>query len=123
MNTEVGVIIDDKTVAQVIEKDIRRDMANQNSWTIAKRKQLPVISHFSGLLANIIKLVPIVDIWPFTYSGSFELKPGKTALEPSNKDFYSNYKYTGPFPDVQLTEKEIKARLIKTFLGPMQPLL
>ena len=123
LNTEVGVIIDDKTVAQVIEKDIRRDMANQNSWTIAKRKQLPVISHFSGLLANIIKLVPIVDIWPFTYSGSFELKPGKTALEPSNKDFYSNYKYTGPFPDVQLTEKEIKARLIKTFLGPMQPLL
>jgi len=123
LNTEVGVIIDDKTVAQVIEKDIRRDMANQNSWTVAKRKQLPVISHFSGLLANIMKLVPIIDIWPFTYSGSFELKPGKTALEPTDKDFYSNYKYAGPFPDVQLTEKEIKARLIKTFLGPMQPLL
>ena len=123
LNTEVGVIIDDKTVAQAIEKDIRRDMANQNSWTIAKRKQLPVISHFSGLLANIIKLVPIVDIWPFTYSGSFELKPGKTALEPTDKNFYNDYKYAGPFPDVQLTEKEIKARLIKTFLGPIQPLL
>ena len=123
LNTEVGVIIDDKIVAQAIEKDIRRDMANQNSWTIAKRKQLPVISHFNGLLANIIKLVPIVDIWPFTYSGSFELKPGKTALEPTDKDFYNDYKYAGPFPDVQLTEKEIKARLIKTFLGPMQPLL
>jgi len=123
LNTEVGVIIDDKIVAGVIEKDIRRDMANQNSWTIAKRKQPPVISHFSGLLANIVGLVPIIDIWPFTYSGSFELKPGKTAVPVLDKDFYSNYKYVGPFPNVQLTEKEIKARLIKTFLGPIQPLL
>lgn len=123
LNTEVGVIIDDKIVAGVIEKDIRRDMADQNSWTIAKRKQTPVISHFSGLLANIMELVPIIDIWPFTYSGSFELKPGKTALPYFDKDFYNNYKYVGPFPDVQLTEKEIKARLIKTFLGPIQPLL
>jgi len=123
LNTEVGVIIDDKAVAQAIEADIRRDMANQNSWTVAKRKQLPVISHFSELLSNIMDFVPIVDIWPFTYSGSFELKPGKAALEPSNKDFYNNYKYFGPFPDVQLIEKEVKARLIKTFMGPIQPLL
>ncbi len=123
LNTEVGVIIDDKIVAGVIEKDIRRDMANQNSWTIAKRKQLPIISHFSGLLANIMRLAPIIDIWPFTYSGSFELKPGKTAVPVFDKDFYNNYKYAGPFPDAQLTEKEIKARLIKTFLGPIQPLL
>jgi len=123
LNTEVGVIIDDKIVAIAIEGDIRRDMATQNSWTIAKRKQPPVISHFSGLLANIMELVPIVDIWPFTYSGSFELKPGKTAISFFNKGFYSNYRYAGPFPDVQLTEKEIKARLIKTFLGPIQPLL
>ena len=123
LNTEVGVIIEDKIVAEVIEKDIRRDMANQNSWTIAKRKQPPVISHFSGLLTTIMRLVPIIDIWPFTYSGSFELKPGKTAVPFFDKDFYNNYKYVGPFPNAQLTEKEIKARLIKTFLGPMQPLL
>lgn len=123
LNTEVGIIIDDKIVAAAIEKDIRRDMANQNSWTIAKRKQPPIISHFSGLLANIMGLIPIIDIWPFTYSGSFELKPGKTAVAFFDKDFYNNYKYVGPFPDVQLTEKEIKTRLIKTFLGPIQPLL
>lgn len=123
LNTEVGVIIEDKTVASVIEKDIRRDMADQNSWTIAKRKQPPIISHFSGLLSNIVGLIPIVDIWPFTYSGSFQLKPGKSVLLPSDKDFYKDYKYFGPFPDVQLTEKEIKARLIKTFLGSIEPLI
>lgn len=123
LNTETSVIIDDKIVAQIIEKDIRRDMANQNSWTIAKRKQPPIISHFSGLLASIIKLAPIIDVWPFTYSGSFELKAGKPPVPSFNKNFYDNYKYAGPFPDVQLTEKEIKARLIKTFFGPTQPLL
>ena len=123
LNTEVGVIIDDKAVAQAVEEDIRRDMANHNSWVVAKRKQPPVISHFSGLISNIMDFVPIVDIWPFTYSGSFELKPGKTAVESFDKDFYNDYKYAGPFPDVQLTEKEIKARLIKTFMGPIQPLL
>jgi len=123
LNTEVGVIIDDKTVAEVIEKDIRRDMANQNSWTIAKQQRMPVASDLNNLLSNLLHLIPIIDIWPFTYSGSFELKPGKTAIPCLDKGFYTNYKYAGPFPDVQLTEKEIKARLIKTFLGSMQPLL
>lgn len=123
LNTEVGVIIEDETVASAIEKDIRRDMADQNSWTIAKRKQPPIISHFSGLLSNIVGLIPIVDIWPFTYSGSFQLKPGKNVLLPSDKDFYKDYKYFGPFPDVQLSEKEIKTRLIKTFLGSIEPLI
>ncbi len=71
LNTEVGVIIDDKTVAEVIEKDIRRDMANQNSWTIAKQQRMPVASDLNNLLSNLLHLIPIIDIWPFTYSGSF----------------------------------------------------
>jgi len=97
LNTEVGVIIEDKIVAQAIEKDIRRDMATGNSWVIAKRKQPPIISHFSGLLANIMQFIPIVDIWPFTYSGSFQLKPGKTAALPSDKDFIKIISILGHF--------------------------
>jgi len=123
LNTESGIIIDDEKLAQDIEDDIRRDMANQNSWTIARRKQLPVVAQFSGLLANVMRLVPIIDIWPFTYSGSFELKDGEQAVPFFHEDFYQRYEYIGPFPKVQLTEKEIKARLIKSFLGPMQPLI
>jgi len=123
LNTESGIIIDDEKLARDIEDDIRRDMANQNSWTIAKRKQLPVIDQFSGLLSSVMKLVPVIDIWPFTYSGSFELKPGEQAVPSFHEDFYQRYKYMGPFPKVQMTEKEIKARLIKSFLGPMQPLI
>jgi cardiolipin synthase C len=123
LNTEVALIIDDETVAREITQDIERAMANQNSWTIAKRKQLPVISHFSGLLSTIIELVPLIDIWPFTYSGSYELKEGKSAVPFLNESFYDNYTYVGPFPGVELSEREIKARLIKAFFGVAEPLI
>lgn len=123
LNTEVGIIIEDEAVAKEVEQDIRRDMASQNSWTIAKRKQMPLMSHFSGLISNIMAIVPIVDVWPFTYSGSYELKEGKRAVPFFDKDFYDSYRYVGPFPEVKLTDKEIKARLIKSFLGTVQPLI
>ncbi|MFH1772305.1 MAG: phospholipase D family protein [Candidatus Omnitrophota bacterium] len=123
LNTEVGLIVDDERIAQAVEADIRRDMANQNSWTIGKRKEIPVISHFSGLLGNIVRAIPVFDLWPFTYSGSFELKDGKEKLPFFHEDFYENYNYVGPFPGVHLTEKEIKARLIKAFFGPVEPLI
>ncbi len=123
LNTEVGLVISDHKVALVIEKSIRRDMANQNSWTIGKRKKVPMISWFSGIIDDIIKIIPIIDVWPFTYSGSFELKPEKQPVPFYHKDFYKHYNYAGPFPEAKLTERKIKARLIKSFLGPMQPLI
>ena len=123
LNTEIGLIIDDETVARAVEKDIQRDMASRNSWTIGKRGELPFISHFSGLLGSIMQIIPFVDIWPFSYSGSFELKAGKQEVPFYHEDFYDHYNYVGPFPEVELTDKEIKARLIKTFLGPVEPLI
>jgi phosphatidylserine/phosphatidylglycerophosphate/cardiolipin synthase-like enzyme len=123
LNTEVGLIIYDHKVALAIEEGIRRDMANQNSWTIGKRKKVPVISHFSGIMDDIMKIIPIIDVWPFTYSGSFELKPEKQPVPFYHEDFYDHYKYVGPFPGAKLTKREIKTRLIKGFLGPIQPLI
>jgi len=123
LNTEVGLIIYDNNVALAIEESIRRDMANQNSWTIGKRKKVPVTSRFSGIMDDIMKIIPIIDIWPFTYSGSFELKPEKQPVPFYHKDFYDHYKSVGPFPGAKLSKKEIKVRLIKSFLGPAQPLI
>ncbi|MCP4256729.1 MAG: phospholipase D family protein [Planctomycetes bacterium] len=123
LNTEGGLIIYDKKVAMAIEEDIRRDMANQNSWTIGKRKEPPMISHFSGIIDDIMKIIPIIDVWPFVYSGSFELKPEKKPVPYYYKEFYDHYKYVGPFPEAKLSEREIKARLIKSFMGPIQPLI
>jgi phosphatidylserine/phosphatidylglycerophosphate/cardiolipin synthase-like enzyme len=123
LNTEVGLIIYDNNVALAIEESIRRDMANQNSWTIGKRKKVPVTSRFSGIIDDIIRIIPIIDIWPFAYTGSFELKPGKQPVPFYHKDFYDHYKYAGEFPGAKLSKRRIKARLIKSFLGPMQPLI
>jgi phosphatidylserine/phosphatidylglycerophosphate/cardiolipin synthase-like enzyme len=123
LNTEVGLIIYDNNVALAVEESIRRDMANQNSWTIGKRKKVPVTSWFSGIIDDIMKIIPIIDVWPFTYSGSFELKPEKPPVPFYHKDFYDHYNYAGPFPGAKLTRRKIKTRLIKGFLGPIQPLI
>ena len=123
LNTEAGLIIYDHKVALAIEEGIRRDMANQNSWAIGKRKKLPVTSWFSGTIDDIMKIIPIIDIWPFTYFGSFELKPEKQTVPFYHKDFYDHYNYAGPFQEAKLTGREIKARLIKGFLGPIQPFI
>lgn len=123
LNTEVGLIIYDHKVALAVEESIRRDMANQNSWTIGKRKKVPVTSRFSGIIDDIMKIIPIIDVWPFTYTGSFELKPEKQSVPFYHKDFYDHYKYVGEFPGAKLSKRKIKAKLIKSFLGPMQPLI
>ncbi|MFC1698730.1 phospholipase D family protein [Candidatus Omnitrophota bacterium] len=123
LNTEVGVIIYDAQVAQVIEQDIRRDMANHNSWTIAKRRNVPIGSFVGEALGTVVDSVPIVKVWPFTYSGSYELREGKEAVSIFHDDFYNHYKYVGPFPGVQGTGKEIEARLLKAFFGPIEPLI
>jgi cardiolipin synthase C len=123
LNTEAAIIIDNEQVAKDVDDDIRRDIGKGNSWTIGKRKQLPVVSHFSGLISGVMEMVPVVDIWPFTYSGSYELKADKEALPFFDKDFYDHYDYVGPFPKVELSEKEIKARLIKSFFGPVESLI
>ncbi len=123
LNTEVGLIIYDNNVALAVEESICRDMANQNSWTIGKRKKVPVTSRFSGIIDDIIRIIPIIDIWPFAYTGSFELKPGKQPVPFYHKDFYDHYKYAGEFPGAKLSKRKITARLIKGFLGPIQPLI
>lgn len=123
LNTEVGVIIHDTRVAKTIEDDIRQDMSNDNSWTVAKRKKRPIRSFISGTLGAVVEALPIINIWPFTYSGSYELKDGKKPISIFSKDFYNSYKYVGPFPGVSGTGKEIEARLMKAFWGPIEPLI
>jgi len=123
LNTEVGVIIYDEKVARAVEKNIRRDMSDANSWTVARRKKPPLRSFVSETLGAVVEAVPVVNIWPFTYSGSYELKEGKKPVSIFRKDFYDHYKYVGPFPGVSGTGKEIEARLMKAFLGPIEGLI
>jgi len=123
LNTEVGLIIWDRKVAQAIKDNILRDMAPQNSWTIGKRKEVPLISFFSGLLGDALRRVPFVDIWPFRYTASFKLKKGKTIVPFYDEKFYENYISVGSFPDVALSLREIEIRLLKAFTGVVMPII
>jgi len=123
LNTEVGLIIWDKEVARAIKDNILRDMAPQNSWTIGKRKEVPLISSFSGVLGDILQHVPVVDVWPFRYTASFKLKEGKEIVPFHNDSFYENYMSVGSFPDVRFSLREIEIRLLKAFTGVVMPII
>jgi phosphatidylserine/phosphatidylglycerophosphate/cardiolipin synthase-like enzyme len=119
LNTEAGVIIYDEKIAKDVAQDILQDMAPQNSWTIGKRLNVPLVSYFSGILEDIINIVPFLDIWPFSYSASFQLKPGMSEVPFYHNDFYNNYRSVGPFPDVQGPTKAIETMLFKAFFGKL----
>lgn len=124
LNTEAGLIIYDERVARDVADDILRDIAPQNSWTIGRQKKMPVIAHFSGVLEDILRIVPIVDVWPFSYATSFELLPGKQPLPFNHQEFYKHYKAVGDFPDMEGSPKSIRARLFKALFGKVtEPLL
>ena len=73
-------------------------------------------------MEGIFALVPFANIWPFTYSTSYELRDGGVEMPISAEDFHKNYKTAGQFPGTGMTPKAIKTQLTKTFLGPAQPL-
>ena len=124
LNTEAGLLIDSEQLAQDVAADILRAIAPQNSWTIGKHKKPPVVAQFSGILWAILRFIPIADIWPYTYSSSFELIQGKEELPFYHQDFYKHYKHVGLFPDMEGTPKSIKTRLFRAFFSKTtEPLL
>lgn len=123
LNTEASVIINSKQITTILANNINLDISPQNSWVIAKRNKKLPIAILHGLIYDISKLIPLIDVWPYTYAGCFELKPNKHVVATNHKDFYSNYDYVGPFPEVALSLKEAKARITKAFLGSAEPLI
>jgi len=117
LNTEAGLLIDDQILAQDVARDILMAMAPQNSWTIGKHKKPPVVAQLSETLGGILRFIPFADIWPYTYSTSFELFQGKKELPFYHKDFYQHYKDVGLFPDVEGTPKSIKTRLFRALFS------
>lgn len=123
LNTEAGVLIEDGRMASVVRDYILRDASPQNSWTIGKRKNVPLVSSFSRILESVFRLIPIANIWPFQYSTSFELRDGSDAVPFYSDDFYQNYKAVGDFPKAGMSSKAVKTRLVKAFFGPAEPIM
>ncbi len=124
LNTEVGLLIEDKQVAAMLRKSILRDCDPGNSWVIAKKLMPLGLDKVNALFQGISGLSPI-DIWPVRNTSSFELIPGKTPLSPDHPEFYANYRDAGSFPGAPagLSRKELNTRVYKAIGGLATPLL
>lgn len=125
LNTEVGLVIEDKQFAAMVKKSIKKDMLPQNSWVIAKNKYPIGLGVPNAILGALSRLLPIVDPWPLRYAGSYNLKENKIPLDPGHENFYEHYEYVGNFPDVPIERggKVIGTVTTKTLFGFVKPLL
>ena len=123
LNTESGFIIYDREFAAKLTTSIELDMLAENSWLVAAKEHIPFFSHVSGFFAAISRKLPIFDIWPFRYSTSYELLPGKEPVPRDHPDFFEHYKAVGNFPDVDLPLKQIQTLIISAFGGFAEPIM
>ena len=86
-------------------------------------QKLPVWAQLSGAAEEVSSWVSFLNIWPFTYTSSFELKPGATEVPYYDDDFYENYSDVGQFPEANASTKALKTRLTKAFFGPVEPII
>ncbi len=122
-NTEVALVIWDRSVAVTLKNHILRDAAPQNSYFIAKQLQVPIISYFSGLLGNLSRALPFFDLWPFRYTTSYELRAGKMPVPREHPRFYEHYRNMGAFPGINLSIRAMEARLLTAMGGFLAPIL
>ncbi|MBT6584658.1 MAG: phospholipase D family protein [Gammaproteobacteria bacterium] len=123
LNTEAGVIIRDPEFYELVESNIELKITARNAWSTGPRKTIPVIGFFNSIIEDTFALIPFANLWPFTYSTSYELREGGVEMPISAEDFHKNYKSVGQFPGTKVTPKAVKTRLTKAFLGPAQPII
>ncbi|HXH01338.1 MAG TPA: phospholipase D-like domain-containing protein, partial [Xanthomonadaceae bacterium] len=125
-NTENAVIIDDPVFAQALAASIRRDMAPGNSWVIAPRDKLPLLSGLEYSLGKISEHLPLFDLWPTRYATSYEFVAGPSCpapLPPDHPRFRVCYRPVGDFPEVALGFKSLTTRIFTAFGAGLAPVL
>ncbi|MCF8067846.1 MAG: phospholipase D family protein [Desulfobacterales bacterium] len=122
-NTELAVIIWDEAVAKALEENILRDTLPENSWLISRKRQVPIISYFSGIIGSISRALPVFDIWPFRYCTSYELNEGMEPVSRNHPDFWKHYKDMGAFPGINMSAKAMQARLTTAMGGFAIPII
>jgi len=121
INTEVTLTIFDDDFARALKKSITLATAPQNSWIIAKQQKVPIIGHISNFFAMISRMLPVLDIWPFRYTASFELRDGMEAVDIDHPDFYKHYQNVGQFPETAMGDKQLKTFLVSGFGAVAEP--
>jgi len=125
-NTESAVVIDDPVFAQALAASIRRDIAPQNSWVIARRDKLPLLSGLDYSLGKVSEQLPLFDLWPLRYATSYEFVPGPQCplpLPPDHPNFRRCYRPVGEFPEVSLSLKGLTTRIFTAFGAGLAPIL
>ncbi|MBC7657533.1 MAG: phospholipase D family protein [Frankiaceae bacterium] len=122
-NTESLVMVHDEAFAKALADSIRRDIEPGNSWTIAPKEKLPVLSQLNYNLGKFSEKLPIFDVWPLPYATSYELKPGCQPIAPGAPGFYQCYEAVGDFPEVNLTLKSVYTRVLTVFGAGFIPIL
>ncbi len=125
-NTESAVIIDDPTFARALADSIRRDIAPENAWAIARRDKPPVFSGLEYSLAKVSEHLPVFDLWPVRYATSYEFQPGPACpapLSPFDPGFRACYEPVGDFPEVNLGFRTLLTRIFTAFGAGLAPIL
>jgi phosphatidylserine/phosphatidylglycerophosphate/cardiolipin synthase-like enzyme len=122
-NTEVAIALWDPGVAADLAADIRRDMAPQNSWVIGPRRQIPVLSWISGLIARVSRASTFLDVWPFGHMTSYELREGAEPVPPGHPDFRRRYRDVGQFPGTDANSRRLQTRIMSAMGGVATPLM
>jgi len=113
LNTEVGLLIEDPEIVAQVRQCILGRTRPENAWVIARR-EFP-LSDVNFVIEGIFGWSP-VDPWPIRNTTSFELIPGKEAVQQDHPDFYTNYKDVGSFPGAEPgSVKQLQTSLYKMF--------
>ena len=123
INTESGVIVWDAAFTQALEQVIAADIAPDQSWVIAKKPDVPVVSDVNETIEAVSDTVPLIDFWPFRYATSYELKPECTPLPPGDPRFHECYVAVGEFPEVDLSLKQVYTIILGVFGQILVPIL
>ncbi len=123
LNTESGVIVHDPAFTAALEQVIAADIAPDQSWVIAPKPKVPVVTEVNQTLEVVSDTVPLIDFWPFRYGTSYELKPECTPVPPHDPRFADCHLPVGEFPEVDLSLKQIYTIIIGAFGQILVPIL
>ena len=129
LNTEGALVIEDPAFATALAASIRRDMAPDNAWTIARRDKSPILPGAEYTLARLSERMPIFDLWPIKYATSYDYivgpgcPPTVQPPAPFADDFRRCNQPVGDFPEVDLGLKWLGVRLFTAFGSGLAPIL
>lgn len=122
-NSENGIIVRDRGFAAELKRAIERDIVPDQSWVVAKKPDLGLLTPINQGIEFVSEKLPLFDLWPWRYATSYELRPECRPLPPSHPDFLQCYVRVGDFPEVNLSAKGIYTRILTAFGVGLSPIL